>query len=179
MQNMERECACLQEKYYRVCIARAAVNESVPEDSHTVSTSVQTIAKVAIQSVASHITHLDTRYLMVKTQAGNHQPLIFACHGRLQQKCFQYTYKLCLLRLGSSLLAGVFLTSSFCVVDESSYSSNEESRSLCWQLGTWTSYVVAPSQQWLHSKTSTLEEAAAETGGCSAPLILHCGVKLF
>ena len=27
-------------------------------------------------------------------------------------------------------------------------------------------------------KTSTLEEAAAETGGCSAPLILHCGVKL-
>ena len=35
MQNMERGCACLQEKYYRVCIARAAVNESVSEDSHT------------------------------------------------------------------------------------------------------------------------------------------------
>jgi len=28
--------------------------------------------------------------------------------------------------------------------------------------------LVAPSQQWLHSETSTLEEAAAETGSCSA-----------
>ena len=27
-------CACFQEKYYRVSIARAAVNESVCEDSH-------------------------------------------------------------------------------------------------------------------------------------------------
>ena len=27
--------ACFQEKYYRVCIARAAVNESVCEDSYT------------------------------------------------------------------------------------------------------------------------------------------------
>ena len=26
--------ACFQEKYYRLCIARAAVNESVCEDSH-------------------------------------------------------------------------------------------------------------------------------------------------
>ena len=26
--------ACFQEKYYRVCIAKAAVNESVCEDSH-------------------------------------------------------------------------------------------------------------------------------------------------
>ena len=35
MQNIERGCACFQEKYYKVCIARAAVNESVCEDSHT------------------------------------------------------------------------------------------------------------------------------------------------
>ena len=34
-QNIERGCACSQEKYYKVCIARAAVNESVCEDSHT------------------------------------------------------------------------------------------------------------------------------------------------
>ena len=34
-QNIERRCACFQEKYYKVCIARAAVNESVCEDSHT------------------------------------------------------------------------------------------------------------------------------------------------
>ena len=27
-------CACFQEKYYRVCIAKAAVNETVCEDSH-------------------------------------------------------------------------------------------------------------------------------------------------
>ena len=31
-------------------------------------------------------------------------------------------------------------------------------------------HLVAPSQQWLHSKTTTLEEAATETGSCSAPL---------
>ena len=29
------EATCFQEKYYKVCIARAAVNESVCEDSHT------------------------------------------------------------------------------------------------------------------------------------------------
>ena len=28
-QNIETGCACFQEKYYKVCIARAAVNESV------------------------------------------------------------------------------------------------------------------------------------------------------
>ena len=30
-----------------------------------------------------------------------------------------------------------------------------------------TNLTVLPSQWWLHSKTSTLKEAAAETGGCS------------
>ena len=33
-QNIGLGYACFQEKYYRVCIARAAVNESVCEDSH-------------------------------------------------------------------------------------------------------------------------------------------------
>ena len=35
MQNIDLGYACFQEKYYRICIARAAVNESVCEDSHT------------------------------------------------------------------------------------------------------------------------------------------------
>ena len=34
-QNIDLGYACFQEKYYRVCIARAAANESVCEDSHT------------------------------------------------------------------------------------------------------------------------------------------------
>ena len=29
MQDRERECACFQEKYYKVCVARPAVNESI------------------------------------------------------------------------------------------------------------------------------------------------------
>ena len=29
MQYIVRECACFQEKYYKVCVARPAVNESV------------------------------------------------------------------------------------------------------------------------------------------------------
>ena len=33
-QNIDLEYACFQEKYYRVCIAKAAVNETVSEDSH-------------------------------------------------------------------------------------------------------------------------------------------------
>ena len=36
----------------------------------------------------------------------------------------------CLLRVGGSILPGVFLTSFFCVVPESSYSSNASSSSL-------------------------------------------------
>ena len=35
MQNIERERACFQEKYSKVCITRAAVNETLCEDSHT------------------------------------------------------------------------------------------------------------------------------------------------
>ena len=38
-QNIERGCACFQEKCYKVCIARAAVNECVSNlcaDSHTI-----------------------------------------------------------------------------------------------------------------------------------------------
>ena len=33
-QNIGLGYACFQEKYYRVCIAKAAVNETVCEDSH-------------------------------------------------------------------------------------------------------------------------------------------------
>ena len=33
-QNIDLGYACFQEKYYRVCIARAPVNKSVREDSH-------------------------------------------------------------------------------------------------------------------------------------------------
>ena len=33
-QNIDLGYACFQEKYYRVCISRAAVNESLCEDSH-------------------------------------------------------------------------------------------------------------------------------------------------
>ena len=33
-QNIDLGYACFQEKYYRVCIAKAAVNETVCEDSH-------------------------------------------------------------------------------------------------------------------------------------------------
>ena len=35
MQNIERERACFQKKYSKVCITRAAVNENACEDSHT------------------------------------------------------------------------------------------------------------------------------------------------
>ena len=37
MQNIERKCECFQEKYSKVCITRAAVNENVCEDSHTIT----------------------------------------------------------------------------------------------------------------------------------------------
>ena len=44
-QNIGLGYACFQEKYYRVCsIARAAVNESVCEDSHTEHVQVATAA---------------------------------------------------------------------------------------------------------------------------------------
>ena len=43
-QNIGLVYACFQEKYYRVCIARAAVNESVCEDSHTEHVQVATAA---------------------------------------------------------------------------------------------------------------------------------------
>ena len=56
----------------------------------------------------------------------------------------------CLLRVDGSILAGVFLTFSFCVVPESSYSSNAAISSL---LVAWSLLkLVVPSQWWLHSK---------------------------
>ena len=57
----------------------------------------------------------------------------------------------CLLRFDGSIMAGVFLTSSFCVVPESSGSSNTASSSLFVhvELGTQTALVqlIALSQQ--------------------------------
>ena len=57
----------------------------------------------------------------------------------------------CLLRIDGSILAGVFITSSFCVVPESSGSSNAASSSLFAhvELGTQTALVqlIALSQQ--------------------------------
>ena len=57
----------------------------------------------------------------------------------------------CLLRIDGSIMAGVFLTSSFCVVPESSGSSNAASSSLFVhvELGTRTALVqlIALSQQ--------------------------------
>ena len=34
-ENKKRACACLQEKYCKVCIAKAALSESLCEDFHT------------------------------------------------------------------------------------------------------------------------------------------------
>ena len=70
---------CFQEKYYRVCIARAAVNESVCEDSHAEHVQVATAAvstpfRTELKSLckySSRINQVDTKYLMVKTRTGN------------------------------------------------------------------------------------------------------------
>ena len=84
-----------------------------------------------------------------------------------------HVYIQCLLRVDGNILAGVFLTSSFfCVVPESSYSSNAAINSL---LAAWSSNCSSAANSsksikwWLHSKPPTLKEAVAETGGCSAP----------
>ena len=52
----------------------------------------------------------------------------FVCHGYLQKKLIVHIQ--CLLRVDGSLVAGVFLTSFFCVVPESPYSSDAASSSL-------------------------------------------------
>ena len=52
----------------------------------------------------------------------------FACHGYLQKK--RIVHIQCLLRVDGSIVAGVFLTSFFCVVPESLYSSDTASSSL-------------------------------------------------
>ena len=63
----------------------------------------------------------------------------------------------CLLRVDGSILAGVFLTSFFCVVPESPYSSDAASSSLLvvWYSNSALVQLVVP--------------VASETGGCSAP----------
>ena len=79
----------------------------------------------------------------------------------------QYKYT-SIRRVDGSILAGVL--SSFIV--------------LClglrvaayWELGLALVHLVVPSQQWLHSKPTTLEEMATETGSCSAPLTLKISI---
>ena len=68
-----------------------------------------------------------------------------------------HLYKQCVLKADGNILAVVFLASSypFCVVPESSYSSNAESSS--------------PLVAWASFKTLMLEKAAMETSSCSPP----------
>ena len=65
----------------------------------------------------------------------------------------------CLLRVDGSILAGVFLTSFFCVVPESPFSFDAASSSL---LAAWYSNCISAA-------SSTKSTVASETGGCSAP----------
>jgi len=105
-QNIDLGYTCFQEKYYKICIATAAVNvnESVCKDSHAEHVQLQVqqfllpfrpMLKLFCKS------KIDTKYLMVKTWTGNFANTIatdiqifvstsnfkFACHGHLQQKC--------------------------------------------------------------------------------------------
>jgi len=80
----------------------------------------------------------------------------------------------CLLRIDGSILPGVFLTSSFCVVPESSgFQLNAASSFVHVELGTWncSSAANTMSQQCTASfkDLHTMLEAAPDTGGCSAP----------
>ena len=59
-QNIERERTCFQ-KYSKVCITRPAVNENLCGDLARVDCKCSTS-----WAVDNTITHLDTRYLMVK-----------------------------------------------------------------------------------------------------------------
>ena len=83
-----------------------------------------------------------------------------------------------LLRVDGSILAGVFLTSSFfCVVPESSYSSNEESSSLLVAYSSNCSVqLVALSECGFIQKLYT-RGSGCKTGSCSAPLT-SCGLLL-
>ena len=74
------------------------------------------------------------------------------CHGQLQNK-MGIVHIQCLLRIDGSILAGVFLTSSFCVVPESSGSSNTAPICTCIELGTPTALVqlIVLSQQCMAS----------------------------
>jgi len=65
-----------------------------------------------------------------------------------------------LLRVDGSILAGVFLTSFFCVVPESPYSTDAAISSLL---------VVAWYLNCISAASSTKQTVASETGGCSAP----------
>ena len=63
-----------------------------------------------------------------------------------------------LLRVGGSILAGVFSTSFFCVVPESPYSSDAASNSL----------LVAWYSNCFSAASSTKSTVVSETGSCLA-----------
>ena len=72
----------------------------------------------------------------------------------------------CLLRVDGSTLAGVFLTSSFCVVPES-YSSNEASGIL---LVAWYTQTQVSTESTVHGFIPNFcTRGGHRTGGCSAP----------
>jgi len=92
----------------------------------------------------------------------------------------------CLLRNNGSKMAGVFLTSSFCVVPESSGSSNAASSSLFVHVGlcTRTSLVqlIALSQQLVHGFFQILAYCRRQPQILAVVKLhrsLHCGVNQF
>ena len=92
--------------------------------------------------MTQNISHSDFQFLF----------LTFTFQICLYSHKMHVVHIICLLRVDGSILAGVFLTSSFCVVPESSYSSNAASSSLlvaCTQ--TALVQLVAPRQQCMAS----------------------------
>ena len=166
-------------------------DESVCEDSHTehMQFASAAVSTEVFCNLISQLLVLDTRYLIVKvkTPAGNLEYQISVQNTSqlatslatdtqyfiLQQKCrlYIFTYITSIFRVDGSILAGVFL-SSFIVLCLGLHIPPMQRVAAYQQLGPQTALVqlVVPSQQWLHSKITTLEEAATETGRFSAPL---------
>ena len=117
------------------------------------------------------------KYLMVKTQTGNTiatdiQSIFSTFHFQIYL-LWSFTTKLlilqiqCLFRVGSSILAGVFLTSF--VLCLNLHIPQMQQVAAYWQLGTQTALVqlVGTSQQWLQ-----------KLGVVQLHRSLRCGVKL-
>ena len=90
----------------------------------------------------------------------------------------------CLLRIDGSILAGVFLTSSFCVVSESSGSSNAASSSLFVhvELGTYSNCSSAANrtESTVHGFFQRLAYYRRQPQTLAVVQLrrsIHCGVK--